>query len=410
MDLQSYSIKKPLHSAGLFKDKHPTLPHLDVELTERCNNACIHCYINLAHNNKEAINRELKTEQWKDLLDQAASLGVLSIRFTGGEPLLRDDFADLYIHARRLGMTVFLFTNARLITEDLADLFKRIPPLKKIEISVYGMHAQSYDDFARAKGAYEEFRQGVDRLLERKIPIYLKSSLLPSNVTDEEDFSKWVATIPGMTAPTKLILLNLRTRRDSAVSNKMIKYLRLPPKECAALLTLNNSVNHRNFADNAEQFLYPKGERLFSHFGAGNTGCIDAYGNYQMCLLLRHPDMIYDLTKGSLKKAITNVIPHLRETRAKNPEYLKRCAQCFLLGLCEQCPAKSWSEYGTLDTPVEYLCEVAHTQAHLLGLLTEDERAWEIKNWQERVENAVQKAKCLSLIENSDQKPSLSKL
>ena len=67
-----------------------------------------------------------------------------------------------------------------------------------------------------------------------------------------------------------------------------------------------------------------------------------------------------------------------------NPEYLARCARCFLMGLCEQCPGKSWAEHGTLDTPVEYLCRVAHAQARYLGLLAEGERAWEVENGAER--------------------------
>jgi hypothetical protein len=68
-----------------------------------------------------------------------------------------------------------------------------------------------------------------------------------------------------------------------------------------------------------------------------------------------------------------------------DPEYLKRCARCFLKGLCEQCPAKSWSEHGTLDTPVEYLCLVAHAQALDLGLLAEGEKGWEVSAWRDRI-------------------------
>ena len=58
---------------------------------------------------------------------------------------------------------------------------------------------------------------------------------------------------------------------------------------------------------------------------------------------------------------------------------------CFLKGLCEQCPAKSWTENGTLDTPVEYLCSVAHAQARWMGWLKDGEKAWEVKDWKERV-------------------------
>jgi hypothetical protein len=56
-----------------------------------------------------------------------------------------------------------------------------------------------------------------------------------------------------------------------------------------------------------------------------------------------------------------------------------------LHGLCEQCPAKSWGEHGTLDTPVDYFCQMVHAQARRLGLLKEGENAWEVSDWQERL-------------------------
>ena len=68
----------------------------------------------------------------------------------------------------------------------------------------------------------------------------------------------------------------------------------------------------------------------------------------------------------------------LSRLHATNPDYLRRCAVCILKGLCEQCPAKSWAEHGTFDTPVEYLCEVAHAQARYLGWLDENKQGWEV--------------------------------
>ena len=112
---------------------------------------------------------------------------------------------------------------------------------------------------------------------------------------------------------------------------------------------------------------------------------MDAYGYFQPCMILRHPDCIYDLKKGSLQDALANFFPKTREMKATNPEYLKRCARCFLKGLCEQCPAKSWMEHGTLDTPVEYLCGIAHAQACYLGLIKDNEKAWEVAHWEERI-------------------------
>ena len=50
------------------------------------------------------------------ILTQAADLGCLQVRFTGGEPLIRPDFEELYLQPRRLGMKVLIFTSARPLT------------------------------------------------------------------------------------------------------------------------------------------------------------------------------------------------------------------------------------------------------------------------------------------------------
>ena len=64
------------------------------------------------------------------------------------------------------------------------------------------------------------------------------------------------------------------------------------------------------------------------------------------------------------------------------------CGLFLKRGSFGQCPAKSWMENGTLDTPVEYLCEVAHTQARYLRLIGESEKAWEVTDRKERVKHS----------------------
>lgn len=382
---KGYVVKKNINVDGLFKRKQPILYHLDIELTERCNNNCIHCYINLPAQNARALRNELKTDQWKDILQQAADLGALSVRFTGGEPLLREDFNEIYLYARRLGMKIILFTNARLITPDLADLFARVPPLMKIEISNYGLRADSYNAVTRSQDAFAEFMQGVKLLSDRKIPIMVKYVPLPPNKTEMNEFETLAAKIPGMDMnPSFVKFLDLRTRRDLPAKNHLITRLRISPEEGVALLSRNRDEYRKGMTLFCTEFMYPQGDRLFS-CGAGETGCVDAYGIYQMCMILRHPDMVVDLKQLTMHEALTEVFPSYRKTRAKDPDYLRRCARCFLRGLCEQCPAKSWAEHGTLDTPVEYFCQIAHAQARVLGMLEKDENAWEITDWRARI-------------------------
>lgn len=332
-----------------------------------------------------ARRREMTTDEAKGVLTEAAGLGCLSVRFTGGEPLLREDFEELYLFARRQGMKVLLFTNARLVTPQLADLFARVPSGEVVEVTVYGTKPESYEAVSRVPGSYAEFRRGVDLLLDRRVPFIVKGALLPPNRGEMAEFEAWAAKIPAMDKPPGYsMFFDLRGRRDSVVKNRQIAGLRLSPDEGAVLLSRHREAYLKEMRQFCSKFMGPAGDRLFA-CGAGHGTCVDAYGRAQACLMLRHPDTVYDLKAGSLRDALTSFFPRLREMRATNPDYLVRCARCFLKGLCEQCPAKSWAEYGTLDTPVEYLCQVAHAQARDLGLITDSENAWEVADWRERV-------------------------
>lgn len=386
MVAKGYAVRRTGNDYPLWRRRAPLLSRLDVELTERCNNACVHCYINLPAGDRAAAARELSTEAWQEVLREAAGLGALSVRFTGGEPLLRPDFAELYLFARCLGLKVQVFTNARLITPELADLWSRVPPLEKIEVTVYGMRAETYEAVSAAPGSYAESRRGVDLLLAAGVPFVLKGTRLPANKHEQAEFEAWLATLPWQErVPSYVTFLQLRGRRDSPARNRAIAALRLPPEEGLSLLADRAEEYRRGMASFCRTLSGPRGATLFD-CGAGRSVCVDAYGVLQPCMGLRDPALGYALRSGSLHEALTVVFPRLRERNATNPAYLARCVRCFLGGLCEQCPARSWAEHGTLDTPVEYLCQVAHAKARLLGLLAEGERAWEVTDAKERIQ------------------------
>ena len=365
----AYSMKVRADRSLMWREGQPILGRLDLELTERCNNNCIHCYINLPADDLGAKQRELSTQDVQHILEEAASLGCLEVRFTGGEPLLREDFEELYLFARRLGLKVLLFTNATLVTPHLVGLFARIPPLRKIEVTVYGMRPASYEAVSRVPGSFQAAWRGINLLLANEIPFVVKWALLPANWAERAQFEAWVATIPWMEGPPSYAtLFDLRCRRDSPHKNRRIRSLRLPSQEACAVLTRSGEEYIRGMKAFCAKFMGngPSGDRLFTCTAATRTGCVDAYGRLQPCMMLRHPDVVYGLRKGSLEDAVTRFWPQVRRRKASSPDYLMRCGRCFLRGLCEQCPAKSWMEHGTLDTPVEYYCEVAHALARHL--------------------------------------------
>ncbi len=383
----TYIKKLKPHEFKIWHGKRPLLGQLDIELTERCNNACIHCCINLPEDDSDARSREMSTDFVKDLIKQAADLGCLTVRFTGGEPLLREDLAELYEFTRRLGMQVILFTNACLITPELAALLGRIPPGRVVEVSVYGMSPDSYNRVAARRGAFAEFRRGIDLLLQHKVPFIVKGPMLPFLKDELEAFEAWAATIPAMDKlPGYSMNFDLRSRRDDPAKNARVAELRATPEETVGMMS-RNPLYLKDMKQFCGKFMGPPGEKLFT-CGAGHGTCIDAYGKAQLCLPLRDTATVVDLREVTLKRALEVSLPAIRESAvATNPDYLRRCAVCFLKGLCEQCPAKSWMENGTLDTPVEYLCSVAHAQARYLGLVRDGENAWEVAegDWRERV-------------------------
>jgi len=390
----------------LWRNGGVKLPQLTVELTERCNNDCIHCCINRPAHDAAARSREMSTQTVKDILGQAADLGCLQVRFTGGEPLLRPDFEEIYLFSRRLGMQVLLFTNACLITPALADTFARIPPRVPIEITVYGMHQCSYEAIARRRGAFAQFRRGVNLLLARKVHFVVKSVVLPQNRHEMGQFEAWAKTLSETAMPpAHALFLELRSRRDDAAKNRTIASLRLTPAEALKLLARDEAQYRLDTARFASTFTSTPTTRLFG-CGAGRAVCIDAYGVAQPCMGLRAPQLTATLEPDpvcshgkacardrwasmrgdpgcTLAQALDRFLT-LGDMQASNPDYLRRCGRCVLKGFCEQCPARSWSEHGTLDTPVDYLCDVAHAQARHLGWLKPGEHGWEVTDWRQR--------------------------
>ena len=372
-------------SVSAWAAAHPIVDGFDLELTERCNNDCVHCYINLPADDATARARELSTAEVIGILDQAASLGAMTVRLTGGEPLLREDFPEVYRAARGLGLRVRLYTNACLMTPAIAELLVELPPGETIEVTCYGITEESYEAVTRTPGSFAAFQRGIELLAAHAIPFGLKTVVLPPNRDEIAQLDAWIEEHRGERLPATVTCLELRGRRDSDALNRTIERMRFTPEDVVGLRGELFEDHDDKTARLSVRLMGPPGARLFD-CGAGNRICVDAYGRAQACMLLREPGTTFDLRQGTMREAVTEFLPALHELQATSPEYLERCARCFLGGLCEQCPARSWSEHGDLDTPVDYHCAIAHVQARRLGLLAAGERAWEVEDWRERVD------------------------
>ncbi|MCI0478636.1 MAG: radical SAM protein, partial [Anaerolineales bacterium] len=166
------------------KDKRVPLS-FDLEITARCNNDCRHCYINLPANDAHARAQELTVAEISHIADQAVKLGAMWCLITGGEPLLRSDFAEIYRALKRQGLLVSVFTNATTIRDEHLALWKKYPP-RDIEVTVYGVTRGTYERVTRKPGSFDAFKRGLDALFDSGVHVRLKAMALQSNL-DEFD-------------------------------------------------------------------------------------------------------------------------------------------------------------------------------------------------------------------------------
>ncbi len=385
---KNYIQRIPQHKAPFWKKEKPVITCLEIELTERCDNNCIHCYINKPEKDKNALGGELSTQKLKRIISEAVSLGALIVKFTGGEALLRADFKELYLYARKLGLKVILYTNGNLISQDLIELFKKTPPLMPIHVSIYGISRKCHEAITRKKGSYRKAMRGIRMLLRAKIPFIVRTLKLPQNRIEFSKLCRWIKSLPYSepSIPEGTFLL-LHCRRDIK-KNILIRKLRMSPVEYVnSFIRLDNFIQDRQRLFKKNNFLF--NNKIFDCGVKGHTVCLDAYGYLQPCILLREQSCVYNLKSGSLRYALTKFLPKISKRVTSNPDYLSKCARCFLRPICEQCPGQSWVEHGNLDNPVDYCCEIAHTEARLLGLLNEGEYGWSVPNWKERIKGFI---------------------
>jgi radical SAM protein with 4Fe4S-binding SPASM domain len=321
-----------------------------MEVTFRCNLHCAHCYIPGKGKNTE----ELNTGELCLLIDEFAKEGLLWLHITGGEPLLREDFKDIYLHAKHKGIIPVLFTNGTLITPELADMFAEFPPIST-EITIYGASRRTYERVTGVPGSFDRCIQGIDLLRERGLKLKLKTMLMTLNENELYDMQAFAER------------RGLKFRYDpninaSLTGSKNPCSLRLSPDK---ILEIESRDPERleGYKEFTEKFWGPPGPYLFP-CGAGlNSFHMDPFGNLSLCILARFKS--YNLKEGTFKEAWHEFIPSIRELRKSRHT---RCDSCEIAPLCVNCPGWAFLENGDPEEPVEFLCTLAHLQREVFGL------------------------------------------
>lgn len=320
------------------------------EITERCNMSCVQCYINQPAGSRPALSQELTTAQVKGILDQIAEAGTLFLTITGGDPLLRSDFPEIYRHARSLGLVVSIFTNGTLITPEIADLLVEYTP-RVVDITLYGATQETYERVTRTPGSFARVQHAIQLLLERKVPLSLKTMVLTINQHEFDDMKTFADQLGVKFRYDRL----LWPRLDG---DQMPLEYQLPLEKVIAFEFRDPEMN-KEWSRLADRFVgtVTRSERVFN-CGIGRRSIhISSQGRLSGCMAVRRP--AYDLLQMSIQEAWERLatLPLIKRQMDNT------CRSCVLNDLCDQCPGWSQAVHGDDETPVDFLCQLAHLRA-----------------------------------------------
>src|ERR1700684_1839625 len=147
-----------------------------VDLTYRCNERCIHCYLD------HEDHGEMKTPEIKNVLEQLAQTGTLFLTFSGGEIFLRADLFVLFEFARAVFFDISLKTNALLIDAERAQKLRELS-VRKIQISIYSAQPEVHDAITKVRGSLERTLTAIRFLQAEGLQVKIACPLMKQNLT-----------------------------------------------------------------------------------------------------------------------------------------------------------------------------------------------------------------------------------
>ena len=352
------------------------LPRLPLEgsldLTYRCNNTCLHCWLWKPPHAAEQQD-ELTFDEIRRIADQARALGTQRWQISGGEPMLRPDFPEIFDYLTCRARSYSLNTNGTLITPQIAQLL-RLKGSKMI--ALYGATAEVYDAVTGNPGGFEALMRGLAYLREAGAGFTVQLIPMRSN------WHQWgeMQALARSLSPHYRVgapWLNL-SADGSQQKNRQIAGQRLPSDVVIELDRPDLSYDER-LEDPAtwppslertracgisppadrEERAGRSDDRLFAGCTDGHSFHIDPYGRMTFCCFIKDPALRYNLRRGTFRTAWEEFIPSVAERVRGGREWSENCGSCDKRDDCRTCPAYAYLETGRYSAPVPYLCALA---------------------------------------------------
>ncbi len=333
----------------------PRLP-LDgsLDLTYRCNNRCRHCWLWLPSDAPDG-EEELSLEEIQRIVGEARAMGCQAWAISGGEPMLRPDFPEIFDYITRKAVHYSLNTNGTLLTPKIARLMTR--PGNKM-VALYGATAEVHDGVTRAPGSFEATMRGFAYLQEAGASFVVQIVPMRANY---QQYDEMVALARSLSPHCRVGAPWLwLSACHSEARNRAIAAQRLDPAEAIVLDEPNPAAGLLEVPRAPSCGAVQSDDRLFaSCIAARRDFHVDPYGRISFCCFIKDPAMRFDLRTGTFQEAWDQFIPSLADAVHGGQEYLDNCGSCDLRQDCRWCAVYGWLEHGRYSARVDYLCQVA---------------------------------------------------
>lgn len=365
--------------AGYSRTLRAAMMHIPLavlfELTPLCNLGCKMCYIRLNNNERDRLGRELTTEEWLQLAREASEQGTLHLLLTGGEPLLRPDFEELYTELAHMGFMLNLNTNGTLITPKIIDLFAKYPPSGGIAVTIYGASPETYDSVCGSEKWFHKMLNGLEALSSLSITLSVRSTFVKANRHEylemhelSKRFTGSYGINPFVTKPVRGVIRDIEDVRMTAEQAFRVdrEYVEDYRQRKQGDVLEDEKLTKRELIGEDRVRIAAEAAEMFRNIPPSVIHCTAAKTQYVIswdgkmlpCLNFATP---YTLP---LEIGVKAAWDQLLEESMKIPA-CPECKGCEYADYCMNCPGYLQTETGSFEKAAPYLCSLAKVKKQL---------------------------------------------
>ena len=332
----------------------------EIDLTYRCNNNCLHCWL-IESQSSNLINSELSFDEIRKIVLEARSMGCRTWCISGGEPMLRPDFADLFDFITSKSKRYTLNSNGTLITPKIANLMKRVGSKM---IALYGATPETHDFITQNPGSFESTIRGISYLKEANAGFIVQLIIMKDNF---HEYQKMIDLAESLGSHYRISSYWLYCSASfSKDRNDSIKKQRLSSEQ---ILTIEPAIPPYSLFKEQPDYSMLESKfcnapiddsRLFhSCIKKRTTFHIDPYGQFTFCSFVKDPELMFDLKNSSFAEAWDKFLPEISQKTYDLTEYRNKCGRCKLRPYCDWCMVFSYLEHKKYTKEIQSLCDLA---------------------------------------------------